>query len=179
MSTLCLAILQCGEATGYEIKKESVEGDYRYFVDASYGSIYPALARLANDGYVTVREETHPGRPIRKIYSITPEGTDALIAALSQPPGPDQRRSRFLLVAKSAPHLPAAVVKAAVDERRRLLTEEMEHLRRITADYSDEPSVAWIVGYGLACMGTSLDYLEKNADDLVAIAKPPLADAAE
>jgi len=33
--TLCLAILNFGEATGYEIRKQSIEGDFGYFVDTS------------------------------------------------------------------------------------------------------------------------------------------------
>jgi len=41
---LCLAILSYGDATGYEIRKESTEGRFSYFDDASFGSIYPALA---------------------------------------------------------------------------------------------------------------------------------------
>ena len=44
--TICLAILYDGEATGYEIRKLSVEGEYSYFIDASFGSIYPA------DGFI-------------------------------------------------------------------------------------------------------------------------------
>ncbi len=41
--SLCLAILSFGDATGYEIRKESTEGRFSYFDDASFGSIYPAL----------------------------------------------------------------------------------------------------------------------------------------
>ena len=44
--TICLAILFEGEASGYEIRKLSVEGEYSYFIDASFGSVCPALAKL-------------------------------------------------------------------------------------------------------------------------------------
>lgn len=178
VSTLCLAILHAGEATGYEIKKESQEGDWRYFVDASYGSIYPALARLACDGYVTVREEAQSGRPSRKIYAITPEGREALRQALSENPGEDVFRSRFLLVAKFAAELSADVVRSAVEERKRHLREEIEHLTRIRSE-SEEAGVDWITAYGIACMKASLEYLEREGDALVALARQPLADAAE
>ena len=43
--TLCLGVLQFGEATGYEIKKIVEEGMFNHFIEASYGSIYPALTR--------------------------------------------------------------------------------------------------------------------------------------
>ena len=54
--TLCLAILNFGDATGYEIRKLSTGGKFRYFIEASFGSIYPTLARLEAEGLVTVRE---------------------------------------------------------------------------------------------------------------------------
>ena len=72
--TLCLAILYFGDATGYEIRKLSTEGKYSYFVEASYGAIYPALAKLEKDGLVTCRIEAVEGKPSRKVYSITDAG---------------------------------------------------------------------------------------------------------
>ncbi|MEO1142750.1 MAG: helix-turn-helix transcriptional regulator, partial [Pseudomonadota bacterium] len=50
--SLILAILNFEDASGYEIKKESSEGAFSYFVDISYGSIYPTLAKLEADGLV-------------------------------------------------------------------------------------------------------------------------------
>jgi len=179
VSTLCLAILHRGEATGYEIKKESMEGEYRYFVDASYGAIYPALARLAADGLVTVREESQPGRPVRKIYAITEKGRSALIAALCEPPGQDVFRSRFLLVARFARELPADVVAAAVAERHALLSAQIEHMDRIAAGDPDNPGVRWIVEYGMACLAASLAHLEARGSELTGMAAPRVADAAE
>lgn len=177
VSTLCLAILYRGDRTGYEIKKESVEGDYSYFVDASYGSIYPALARLAGDGYVTVREELQSGRPSRKIYAITDAGRAILVEALSLPPSPDVFRSRFLLVAKFALELPVSVVESAVAERRRELVAELDHLRAMCPD---EPGTAgaWITGYGVACLSASLAYLDAHSERLVAMAGRPVEGAA-
>lgn len=179
VATLCLAILHRGEATGYEIKKESVEGDYRYFIDASFGSIYPALARLAGEGFVTVRDEVHPGRPARKVYSITPSGRCALLEALSESPGPDIFRARFLLLAKFAAELPAETVRAAIEERRAHLQSEIDHLRRFAEEAKDHPGAAWIVDYGLACMTASLRHLDTRGDELIALARPALANAAE
>ncbi|HHY48365.1 MAG TPA: PadR family transcriptional regulator, partial [Alphaproteobacteria bacterium] len=51
--TICLAILYDEEASGYEIRKLVVEGEYSYFIDASYGSIYPALQKLEAEKLVT------------------------------------------------------------------------------------------------------------------------------
>lgn len=83
--SLCLAILSFGDATGYEIRKESTEGRFSYFDDASFGSIYPALARLEAEGLVTVREEPQAGKPARKVYSITEAGRKVFIDSCASP----------------------------------------------------------------------------------------------
>ncbi len=64
--TLCLSVLYQGEATGYDIRRQCSEGKFSYFVEASYGSIYPALAKLEEDGLVTSRLEQQDGKPARK-----------------------------------------------------------------------------------------------------------------
>ena len=49
IKTICLAILAEGNATGYEIQKTIKDGPLASFFDASFGSIYPALARLSEE----------------------------------------------------------------------------------------------------------------------------------
>lgn len=174
--TLCLAILQHGDATGYEIKKMSVEGEYSYFVDASFGSIYPALARLEAEGLVTVREETHPGKPARKIYSITEDGREALIDELTAATDPDVFRSPFLLVAMNAELLPRAHLVKAIDARIADLNREMELLGSIAS--GREGGTQWIARYGMNCMGASRDFLTAYRDELESLAADDDAPAA-
>lgn len=168
--TLCLAILDAGDATGYEIKKLSVEGKYSYFVDASFGSIYPALARLESEGLVTVREEAQSGKPARKIYSITETGRRELVRQLAAPPGPDIFRSEFLLVAMCAELLPRGVLSEAIERRIVDLSETLAHLDHI-ARTSENAGARWIAGYGRVCTAASLDYLETHRHALEALAK--------
>ncbi len=172
--TLCLAILYFGDSTGYEIKKLSMEGKYSHFVDASFGSIYPALARLESEGMVTCREETQPGKPPRKVYSITENGRAAFVDSLVEPPAPDVFRSEFLLIAMCAEILPPTVVRQAIDTRVQQLQAEIDHLKQIAAEASHEGS-NWAVSYGLKCLGTSLDHLQSNREDLIALAGSAIA----
>ena len=51
--TLCLGALQFGDASGYEIKKMFEDGLLGHLHEASFGSIYPALTRLEEDGLAT------------------------------------------------------------------------------------------------------------------------------
>ena len=61
--TICLGILTRGDATGYEIKKTVEEDGYRHFAEASFGSIYPALNRLTEEGLVSVHAQAQEKRP--------------------------------------------------------------------------------------------------------------------
>lgn len=71
--TLCLGVLTMGDATGYEIKK-IFEDRLDLIFHASYGSIYPALNRLTDEGLVSCEEFVQEKRPDKKIYSITAKG---------------------------------------------------------------------------------------------------------
>lgn len=159
--TLCLAILSFGDATGYEIRKLSTEGRYSYFVDASFGSIYPALARLEADGLVTVREEAQSGKPSRKIYSITEAGRAAFIDALSETPGPDTFRSPFLLVAMCADLVGADTIRAAIEHRLQNLRDELAKLDGIAQECAHEPT-NFILDYGRHCIRQDIAFLTEN-----------------
>ncbi len=175
--TLCLAILYFGDSTGYEIKKLSMEGKYSHFVDASFGSIYPALARLESEGMVTCREETQAGKPPRKVYSITENGRSTFIDSLFEPPAPDVFRSEFLLISMCAAILPPTVIKRAIDTRIEQLQAEIDHLNQIAGNARHE-GTRWAAGYGLKCLGASLEHLQSHRDELIALAGSALADVA-
>jgi len=181
--SLCLAILSFGDATGYEIRKESTEGRFSYFDDASFGSIYPALARLESEGLVTVREEPQAGKPARKVYSITEAGRTEFVNSLCEPQPPDTFKSPFLLIALNAAQLPPEVIRRAVERRRAQVQDE---LRLLTETHKDKecphPGSNWTREYGIACMNFTLAYLEEHGEALIKIAEDatkPLAAAAE
>ena len=69
---LILGILTGEDATGYELKKQ-IETTFGVFYKASFGSLYPALKRLAQKNCVTAYEAPRGARP-RTVYHITDEG---------------------------------------------------------------------------------------------------------
>jgi len=113
--TICLGILTRGDATGYEIKKVFEDGGLQHFVEASFGSIYPALSRLTDEGLVSVREEAQEKRPDRKVYSITAAGRTAFVAALMKPLPEDRHRSPFVFAMLFSDLLPGSRVESLID----------------------------------------------------------------
>lgn len=181
--SLCLAILSFGDATGYEIRKESTEGRFSYFEDASFGSIYPALARLEAEGMVTVREEPQAGKPARKVYSITEAGRAEFIGSLCEPQAPDTFKSPFLLIALNAAQLPPDVIRRALERRKAQVQEELRLLTDCEQQQQcSHPGSSWTREYGIACMKFTLAHLEEHGETLIKIAEDaarPLPAAAE
>ena len=176
--TICLAILYDAEATGYEIRKLSVEGEYSYFIDASYGAIYPALAKLEADSLVTSRVEQQDGKPAKKIYSITPAGKREFIGSLFEQLGEDEFRSEFLLFARFASELPQSLVQVRLRERIASLDEAIAEMSKLATNHS-QPADRWIIDYGRSCMAYARDYIDAHMGELIALARPDAAQAAE
>lgn len=169
--TICLAILYDGEATGYEIRKLSVEGEYSYFIDASYGSIYPALARLEQEELVTSRVEQQDGKPAKKIYSITQQGRSAFLQSLFEKLGEDEFRSEFLLFARFASELPQSLVEQRLSERLAEVDATLADFDRLKEQHN-HPGDTWVIDYGRTCMQTVRNYIEAHGDKLIALARP-------
>lgn len=69
--------------TGYDIKK-FIETGIGTFYKASYGSLYPLLKRMTDQGLLTVIEESQGNRH-KKYYKITDQGTSAFFQWLKSP----------------------------------------------------------------------------------------------
>lgn len=179
--TLCLSILYLQEASGYEIRKLCTEGEGAYFVEASFGSIYPALAKLEDEGLVESRVEHQSGKPSKKIYAITDAGRDSFVEALHEPIGEDVFRSPFLLFARFAHLLDEDLVRERVNERLNQMDEEIAQLRRFQdeikagsacSDTVNQKNDEWIVGYGVACLEVARSHLNTHMHALIANARP-------
>lgn len=173
--TLCLGALTLGDATGYEIRKMFEDGVFSHFLEASYGSIYPALTRLTEEGLVTCHSEQQEKRPDKKIYSVTAKGRTAFTEALLEPLAEDKFRSEFLFVMLFAHLLTPERVKGLIDEK---LSEHKELAERLSgpADIGT-PAADFIKDFGAVVHQASVDYLEKNRHKVEAIAGAPSSSA--
>lgn len=114
--TLCLGVLSLEDASGYEIK-QTLEDVFGSFYNASFGSIYPALSRLVDDGEATVLAAGDARFPDRKRYRITESGRSRLSTTLAKTKGRDVLRSEFLVAMFFAHLLPVAELRRLTDEK--------------------------------------------------------------
>lgn len=162
---LCLGILSLGDASGYEIKKMVAEGSFSFFSEASYGSIYPALTRLTEEGLVTCHEMAQEKRPDKKVYSLTEAGRAELTRALQRDPGPDRNRSEFLAALLFAEAVDPSRIVPLVEERVALHESKVAELEALLAE-EVSPVARFVIDYGATMQRAALDYLRANAGKL-------------
>jgi DNA-binding PadR family transcriptional regulator len=91
-----LSLLAHDPLSGYELMK-LFDGSVGYFWHASHPQIYKELARLERNGDVTHRSVEQRGRPTKKIYSMSEQGRQALLAWLRLPPKTQRVKDEMML----------------------------------------------------------------------------------
>jgi PadR family transcriptional regulator, regulatory protein AphA len=165
--TLCLGILTTGEASGYEIKKEIEEGLFSHFIDASYGSIYPALTQLAGEGLVTVRAEEQSGKPDKKVYAITPKGRDALGRSISVVPCRDKYKSEFLFQMLLQQYITPDIMRAAIDKQIADLEGDLARIGECKCSEQPHAGARFVADYGEAVLSAALRVLKEKKAELL------------
>lgn len=179
VSTLCLGLIAHGDWTGYDIKRAFEVGPFSHFFEASFGSIYPALAGLEADGLVTSRTETRDGRPNRKVYSITEAGQTAFETRLQgKTPQEDKFRSEFLVAMLFAAQLGTDRVADMVDAQierleQRLAGIDEQEAETIAEGEAPDAASRFVSNYGRHVLSASIEYLRAHRDEAVAAANVP------
>lgn len=158
--TMCLGALSEADASGYELQKNFKEGPFGHFLEASYGSIYPSLTRLTEEGLVTCSEHSQEGRPDKKVYSITEAGRDALKEALNAMPVEDKFRSEFLFFMFFSDLMDTDQISKLIDERVATTLARKAHIDETEGDIKTAGH-AFVYGYGRAMVEASLKYLQE------------------
>ena len=166
VKTLCLGVLSRGPHTGYEIRKQFDSGPFAHFQDAGFGSIYPALRRLTEDGMVACEEQPQDSRPDKKVYRLTAAGRQALFDAVNRAPGLDKLRSDFNFVLFFADLLTAKQVDRLLAERiahHEAVLEQLESCDLSTRTAGE----AFVTRYGIAIHRASKAFVEQHQHELI------------
>lgn len=163
--TLCLGVLCTGEASGYEIKKEIEEGMFSHFIEASFGSIYPALTQLAGEGLVTVRAEEQTGKPDKKVYAITEAGQKALAKSIAVLPAKDKYKSEFLFQMLLHQYITPDLMLAAIDKQLDDLNADLARIEECRCSEQPHAGARFVADYGEAVLTAAVKCLnEKKAE---------------
>ena len=163
VKTVCLGILTDGPASGYDLKKE-FESSFSHFFAAGYGSIYPALSTLAEQGLVSCEEIPQQGKPDRKVYEITAAGREFLLAALRNPAPCHKVRSEFLATMCFAHLMRPEDIETVLDNRLADIARYEEMFRQLEAEcMCDWPQGSkFVLGFGKAVAAAMKTYINEN-----------------
>jgi DNA-binding PadR family transcriptional regulator len=91
-----LTLLAREPLSGYDLTLR-MKKPIGFFWQAQHSKIYPELAHLEEEGYVTHQVVMQEKRPQKKLYTITSRGRRALQAWVTLPPSPPPERNELLL----------------------------------------------------------------------------------
>jgi DNA-binding PadR family transcriptional regulator len=94
--TILLGLLTYGSMSGYELRK-GFSISFAFFSGLSYGSIYPTLKKMQQEGLVTQRTEIQQTAPNKKVYTITEAGRAVFVDSLRTPVTLEKFKNAFLM----------------------------------------------------------------------------------
>jgi DNA-binding PadR family transcriptional regulator len=92
---MLLGFLMSSSMTGYELKKK-FSISFSFFSSLSYGSIYPVLKKMEQEGWITLKVEIQDGSPNRKVYTITDAGRKVFLETLQSPFALERPKNAFI-----------------------------------------------------------------------------------
>ena len=164
---LILGLLTQQPMSGYDIKRSLKS--LSWLVDSpSFGSIYPALRALQEDGLVTMEVASRQGKPSRKIYTITEAGRQVLRDWMDQPVAPGASLRTFVMRLIMASNFSHTGLIAHLQQRRSQVAVHYATLKQIAEalDGTGDSEQRLAFGYGLALATAELAWLDSALERL-------------
>lgn len=131
-----LAALSLGPMTGYALR-DAIRSYLGAFWSESFGQIYPALARLRDDGLVTAGDGDRTGS---SVHSLTPAGRERLVELMREPPGATPPRNGMLLRLFFGSVIGAAACRELVADARTRAVAMLDQLAVARRETEAEPA---------------------------------------
>jgi DNA-binding PadR family transcriptional regulator len=184
-----LGLLGEKDRHGYEIRR-LLRDELGLVTNVSFGSLYPALARLERAGAVVVVDDPAASAPAvpatgslageraaargrrtglprglrsRKVYRLTDAGRARFDRLLAEAPAQDDPRSFGLRLAL-ARHLPPAARVELLERRRSVLERRLAELEEASASDTLDPYARSVVEHAAAGVRLDLTWLEGLVD---------------
>jgi PadR family transcriptional regulator AphA len=125
-----LGFLASEPMTGYDLKTRRFHGDAAAFWTADQAQVYRTLDRLESAGLVTSKLVPQPGKPDRKVFSLTSAGRKALTEWLETPHPLQPLRDPLLLQLFFSAALTDEALLAVLASARDSYQRRLEGLRK-------------------------------------------------
>jgi DNA-binding PadR family transcriptional regulator len=162
-----LGLLMQQPMSGYDIKRFLKNLDW-LIGSPSFGSLYPALHALLEDGLVTVETQPRQGKPPKKLYSITEAGQRVFQAWIEQPVALRPSLKPFIRRLILAGNVSEERLDADLKNRRAQVAEHWAALMEAKelSSFSTELGPNLVLDYGLALASAELEWLDSTLSQL-------------
>ncbi|MDY7040716.1 MAG: PadR family transcriptional regulator [Chloroflexota bacterium] len=169
-----LGLLARQSMSGYDIRR-FLKGFSWLIGSPSFGSLYPVLHALLEEGLVTVVVFPSEDKPPRKTYTITEAGRQVLQRWLNQPVGSGAPLKAFVMRLILASNFSRAGLIAHLEQRRTQVAAHHADLEQ-TANKLGEVDLGQdlALGYGLAIAAAELAWLDSALELLSELPQQPL-----
>lgn len=142
-----LAVISFRPSTGYDIKAEFEHEAAGLFWGMSYGSIYPKLKKLVDQGYITVIESETEGRK-KKLYELTGKGWIELESWLAKrPESPSIQDELFIKIAAWHDEMDLSILSGHLKAR----AEESQEVLNFVKEWKQN-NTSYISSIGMMAM---------------------------
>lgn len=131
-----LAVLSLEPMTGYALR-DAIRVHLGAFWSESFGQIYPALARLREEGLVAAGDGDRSGS---SVHSLTPSGRARLVELMRESPGSNPPRNGMLLRLFFGSVIGAAACGELVTGAREQAVAMLENLAVVRREAEAEPA---------------------------------------
>ncbi|QMV39911.1 PadR family transcriptional regulator [Cohnella cholangitidis] len=162
-----LGMLMKQSRSGYEIK-QALEGVFTYFYQTSYGTIYPTLSRMEQDGLITKENVQQEGKPNKNVYTITELGKERFNEYMDSPVESSSFKSDFLMRLFFGEYVGEDRVIAWLKEARTATQSNMDRLSEIFAQQKNKlhPSKIICIQMGLKGYQANLETIDEGLASL-------------
>jgi len=125
-SYVILGLLTFREMSGYDLKQLINKSITHFYWSPAKSQIYGELRRLESHGLVTMREVPQTLRPDKRLYRITPQGTEAIMKWLEHSGvEPDSYKSALLLKVFFGHMVSLDALIGLLEERRKQVERDL------------------------------------------------------
>jgi DNA-binding PadR family transcriptional regulator len=125
--------------SGYDLKQLINKSITHFYWSPAKSQIYGELRRLESHGLVTMREVPQTLRPDKRLYQITPDGTEAMLQWLqSSGVEPDSYKSALLLKVFFGHMLSYDTTVRLLEERRKQIAQELTMCERRAQEFQEK-----------------------------------------
>lgn len=154
------------KSSGYDIKK-LMEESTQYFWKESYGSIYPVLGALIEEGLITQREDLSKSERQKNLYELTAAGKKTLKTWMDQPVEYEQFRNELLLKLFFGQLVPLSTTRKHVEEFQHMLLKKDKLYqaikKKLQSEQKKDPGLPyWVMtlDFGIRQVKSALEWCE-------------------